>query len=102
MVLLNIMRASAVFPFSTRIREGEAIVHTGVGDLPPSLTVLTLRRAYYHSPNSPQIAFWLITQLVRLGEMETAREAVNRLEVLAPNWPQTRLARQLVNQEERP
>ena len=97
--LLMTMRATSVYPLSSRIRNQAAMFHAILDQIPPLVALIELNRALEDAPHDPHLMFWRIVQLIRYGDLTTAKTAVERLETMLPNWAKTRRARALLNQE---
>ncbi len=93
---MELLRAEAVFPFSSRIREANAgFIARLDGD--PKVSLVAIRRALQQSPDSPGLLWALIVNLKRDGDAAQAAEALEHLRRVAPHWPMTAQAGHLLH-----
>jgi hypothetical protein len=99
-LLLNLIKAQTLFPpLASRVaRRYTDLLPVMLDGVNPQVALAFLREALQHDPHAPHLHFWLVVTLLRDGDGDQAREALLRLEALAPNWVQTKMAKDLVKE----
>lgn len=87
-------QAAVLFPLEYRLREGDAVYKAIQEGIPPDVAIAHLQDVLRTDPDSPNLWFFLGVQKARLGDKEGVREAVRKLERVAPMWANTETLRQ--------
>ena len=88
--LLMYVRSEAVFPLSRYAREGAAIFYGTVRRVPPVMVLQALDHALSNDPWAPNFLWHKALQHLRQRDLQAARQAIDRLRSLGPDWIQTR------------
>lgn len=95
-IVLDLLRAEAIFPLSSRIREANAGFLARLNDVPPKVALVAVRRALRNGPDHPGLLYALIVNLIRDGDRAQAAEVLEHLRRIAPDWPMTLHAQALI------
>lgn len=86
-------QASILFPIEYRLREGDAVYKAIQEGIPPDIALEGLKEVLRTDPNSPNLWFFVGVQKARMNDKDGVREALAKLERLAPMWANTEMLR---------
>lgn len=93
-ILKATVQAEAIFPSSLRLREALAMTSSQMAQVDPILALGFVKSAQRHAPHDPVLWYWRAVSHLRAGDGPSARDALAKMQALAPGWPETqRLAR---------
>lgn len=93
-----VLRANAVFPLSSRIREATAGLIAQTPEIPPIFALGVVKNALEQAPNDPRLLYFKGVQHLRAGDKPSAEETAVRLRAQVPHWPQTEHLQKLIKE----